>query len=65
MMMDAVFGILTRVQHEIGGGLVYLECEDKEALLSFYGNPQNRFIRFGERYSEKDRVRYIRMFRML
>ena len=27
--------ILTAVQHDIGGGLVYLKCEDKEKLINF------------------------------
>ena len=53
-MMDCAFDILTRVQHEVGGGLVYLECEDKKQLLEFYGNQQNRFVPFGKRYSDKE-----------
>ena len=64
-MMDCAFDILTRVQHEVGGGLVYLECEDKKQLLEFYGNQQNRFVPFGKRYSDKEQVDYVQMFRML
>ncbi len=28
-LMDLAFEVLERVQHEIGGGVVFLECEDK------------------------------------
>ena len=62
-MMDCAFDILTRVQHEIGGGVVYLECEDKEKLLSFYQNDQNRFKPFGKRFSSVENVDYIQLFR--
>ena len=37
------------VQREIGGGVVYLECEEKPELLNFYQNEKNRFRKFGER----------------
>lgn len=41
--------ILVAVQREIGGGVVYLECEERPQLLTFYENEQNRF-----RVLEKD-----------
>lgn len=63
-LMDAAFGILEHVQHEIGGGVVYLECEEKPKLLEFYQSEQNRFRIFGERYSEKDGVKYIQLLKM-
>mgnify|MGYP003316869449 CR=1 FL=1 len=37
-LMDNAIDILMAVQHEIGGGVVYLEWEDKPQLLSFYQN---------------------------
>lgn len=64
-MMEAVLTILKHVQREIGGGVVYLECEEKPELLNFYQNEKNRFRKFGERLSEKENVNYIQMLRIL
>ena len=41
-----------RVQHEIGGKFVYLECEDEAKLLAFY--TKNRFNVFGKRKLDRD-----------
>lgn len=64
-LMDFTFEVLTAVQHDIGGGLVYLECEDREKLLNFYSSEPNQFFKFGERYSEEDDVKYIQLFRFI
>ena len=64
-LMDFTFEVLTAVQHDIGGGLVYLECEDKEKLINFYSSEPNQFFKFGERYSEEDKVKYIQLFRFI
>ncbi len=64
-LMDMTFKILFSVQHDIGGSVVYLECEDKEKLLSFYSSEPNRFMQFGERNSEQDNTKYIQMFRFM
>lgn len=40
------------IQHEIGGKIVYLECEDKPKLIEFYSS--NGFVNFGKRLLEKD-----------
>lgn len=62
--LAAIFAlILAAVQREIGG-MVYLECEDRPKLLAFYENEQNRFRVFGERYSDKDQVKYIQLLRL-
>lgn len=63
--MDFTFEILTAVQHDIGGGLVYLKCEDKEKLINFYSSEPNQFFKFGERYSKTDKVKYIQLFRFI
>lgn len=63
-LMTAVFEILQHVQREIGGGVVYLECEEKPQLLSFYQNENNRFRPFGNRFSENENVKYIQMLRL-
>lgn len=64
-LMDFTFEVLTAVQHDIGGSLVYLECEDREKLLNFYSSEPNQFFKFGERYSEEDNVKYIQLFRFI
>lgn len=61
-LMDLTFEVLERVQHEIGGGVVFLECEDKPKLLDFYQNEKNGFVPFNERYSVSDHVKYIQLF---
>ena len=63
-LMDDAFEILGRVQRDIGGGIVYLECEDRPKLLEFYQNDKNRFKIFGERYSEVDQTRYIQLLKL-
>lgn len=62
-IMDNAMDILTAVQYDVGGGVVYLECEDKPQLLSFYQNDNNCFRVFGERYSETDQTKYIQLLR--
>ena len=62
-LMDNAMDILTAVQRDIGGGVVYLECEDKPQLCSFYQNDNNCFRVFGERYSEKEQIKYIQLLR--
>lgn len=63
-LMDMTMNILKRVQWEVGGGVVYLECEERQPLLDFYQNSVNNFNVFGERYSEKDGVKYIQLLKM-
>ena len=41
-----------QVQLEIGGKIVYLECEDKPKLIEFY--TRNGFCNFGKRQLDKD-----------
>lgn len=62
-LMDYVFSILTKAQHLVGGGLVFLECEEKSELLDFYTNSKNNFKIFGQRFSESEKVKYIQLLR--
>lgn len=64
-LMDKTFEILEKVQREIGGGVVYLECEEKQNLLDFYQNQKNNFRQFDVRYSDADATKYIQLFRFL
>lgn len=63
-LMGLTMEVLATIQREIGGGVVYLECEDRQPLLAFYENEQNRFKVFGERYSDRDQVRYVQLLRL-
>ena len=40
------------MQRIVGGKIVYLECEDKDALIDFYS--QNGFVNFGSRALDRD-----------
>lgn len=62
-LMENAIKILERVQRDVGGGVVYLKCEDNPKLLSFYGNERNGFHVFDERYSETDNTKYIQLMR--
>ena len=64
MLMDFTFDVLTSVQYDIGGCLVYLECEENEKLLSFYSSEPNIFRIFNERYSDIDNTKYIQLLKI-
>ena len=49
------------IQRQIGGGIVYLDCEDKEELTSFY--KRQNFKQFDDRYSTEDNQKYIQFMR--
>lgn len=61
-LMDLTFEVLEKVQHDIGGGIVFLECEDKGKLLDFYQSEKNGFMQFNERYSVDDNIKYMQLF---
>jgi hypothetical protein len=65
VLMDLVCDHLKEVQHEVGGGVIFLECEEHEKLLNFYQSPENGFKVFGERFAEADGVKYIQLLRFL
>jgi len=54
--------IITDIQHRIGGGIIYLDCEDKQHLKNFYIE-QHHYKVFGERFSNTDGIRYLQMVR--
>lgn len=55
---------LCDVQHRIGGGLIYLDCEANAKLIRFYQDQQN-FRLFGERISESDGKRYLQYLKFI
>ncbi len=64
-LMDCTMDILRDVQHYIGGGIVYLECEEEPKLLHFYQNSHNCFRFFSERYSEREQIKYIQLLKII
>lgn len=62
-LMQAAVATLTMVQRQVGGGIIFLECEDHEKLLAFYQNEQNCYKRYGFRKSDKDAKTYVRLLR--
>lgn len=63
-LMEKTFETLGIVQRHIGGGVVFLECEDNPFLLDFYQNEQNRFRPFDVRFSDSDNTKYIQLLRL-
>ena len=49
---------LAEIQHRIGGGVKYLDCEADAKLINFYQKQQG-FTLYGERLSETDGKRYL------
>jgi len=45
---------ITAIQNEVGGKIVYLECEDKPRLIDFY--KRNAFIQFDKRKLDRDEL---------
>lgn len=60
-MMKYVDIVLLDVQRRIGGGIMYLDCEDKEKLKKFYEG--ENFKKSGERFSEEDNKKYLQYIR--
>lgn len=55
---------LYELQHRLGGGLEYLDCEAHAELIDFYEKKQN-FRLFGERISETDGKRYLQFMKFI
>ncbi len=62
-LMKMANDILVDIQRQIGGGIVYLDCEDRAKLISFYED--KGFQKFSERFSEEDNQKYIQFIRFL
>ena len=63
-LMARSFKSLKAAQHLVGGGIVYLECEDEPHLLEFYANDANRFREFSERDSKAEGIVYKQLLRL-
>lgn len=62
-MMKYVNLVLRDIQRRIGGGIVYLDCEDTPKLKNFYAG--ENFKEFADRFSSEDERRYIQFMRFL
>ncbi len=60
-LMRLATDVLINIQRQIGGGIVYLDCEDKEVLTSFY--KKQNFKEFDDRFSSEDNKKYIQFMR--
>ena len=57
-LMNCVLDSLCAAQHLVGGGIVYLECEDAPKLIAFCTSDTNRFREFGTRESKSENITY-------
>lgn len=63
-LLLSAFERIAVAQHEIGGQVVFLECEDgNRKLKAFY--EKNAFVACGKRTDEEDGITYLQMFRFL
>lgn len=63
-LMFCVNDILQDIRRRIGGGIVYLDCEDRKPLVDFYTDTC-KFVKFGERISSVDGIRYLQFMKTL
>ena len=61
-ILDDAFSTLSKAQKNVGGGFVYIECEDKDKIKKFYTD--YGFSEIDERKSE-EQITYKRMIRKL
>lgn len=62
-LMDLAFEVLRHVQYFVGGGVVYLDCENIDKVLEFYKSDYNRFKIFGERVARSEGKLYLQMLK--
>ena len=63
-LMDCVDAVLEDIQYRIGGSVVYLDCEDKPQLISFYENTAG-YRCISERISNLDQIKYLQYFKFI
>ena len=63
-LMDCVDEVLKRIQHQIGGAIVYLDCEDEEKLITFYSDVAG-YKQISERISERDQAKYLQFYKFI
>ncbi len=63
-LMDCADMMLKDIQHRVGGGVVYLDCEDKKKLTEFYENTGG-YMKITERVSRLDGRKYLQYFKFI
>lgn len=63
-LMECVFKSLYEIQRRIGGGITFLECEDKPKLLDFYQHCSKPFTISGYRTSSRTNIDYIQLIHL-
>ena len=63
-LLNCVEEIIEKIQYMIGGTVLYLDCEDKDVLTSFY-EQKGRFHKIGERVSETDNKTYLQYVKFI
>ena len=63
-LMDCVDEVLKSIQHQIGGAVAYLDCEDKKKLITFYSDVAG-YKQISERVSERDKVKYLQFYKFI
>lgn len=61
-LMGAAIDTIKDARKLIGGGVIFLEAEDRQAVLDFYQNDRNRFRPFSTRVSS-DGTKYTQLLR--
>ena len=59
VLMKAAMSTLAQIRYLIGGGIVYLDCENEEKLIRFYESKEVGYRKFAERTSEMDGKNYL------
>ena len=63
-LMDCADMMLKDIQHRVGGGVVYLDCEDKKKLTEFYEKTAG-YRKISERESTLDGRKYLQYFKFI
>lgn len=64
-IMERALRTVADAQRMIGGGVVYLECEENiPKLREFYANEHNKFVEFDRRQAD-DGIMYLQMMRII
>lgn len=63
-LMEQVDDVIADIQHRIGGGVMYLDVEERPGLIKFYEDAAN-YKAFNERFSKADGIKYQQMIRYI
>ncbi len=63
VLMDIAVDAIGIARHWVGGGVIFLDCQEEPKLLDFYEN-KVKFVPFGKRFSLSDKTEYIQMVRV-